>query len=65
MSPEYIFDNWTDEILGLMCQKLSERKEREVKALKGENPSTSGKVSDSQLFKQMGPKVKVVKKRNR
>ncbi len=58
ITPEYIFDNWTDEMLGLMCRKLCDRKEREAKAWKGE-----GKVSEDELFSKMRGMVKVVKKK--
>jgi len=33
-------NNWTDELLELMCDKLRERKEREVQAMKrGDEPT--------------------------
>jgi len=35
ITPDYIVDNWTDELLNLMVGKLSERKEREKKAIEG------------------------------
>lgn len=30
-TPDYIVNNWTDELLNLMIEKLVERKERETK----------------------------------
>ncbi len=35
ITPDYIVNNWTDELLNLMVEKLSERKEREKKAIEG------------------------------
>ena len=44
-----------------MCEKLAERKEREAKAWRGDR-SSKASIPDSELFKQMGGSVKVVKK---
>ena len=59
--PDYIVNNWTDELLDLMVEKLIERKQREVQAMK---PGDSGgyKVPDSALFARASNLVKVVKK---
>lgn len=58
ITPDYIVNNWTDELLTLMIEKLSERKKRETGAMKpGDN-----KVSDSDLFGMLGNKIKVVRK---
>lgn len=35
LDPVYIVNNWTDELLNLMVEKLSERKERELDAMNG------------------------------
>lgn len=40
ITPDYIINNWTDELLELMSDKLSERKEREQKALDGKPQTT-------------------------
>ena len=43
VTPDYIQEHWTDELLNLMIEKLNERH--------GEKPS-SPKVSDKTLFAQ-------------
>jgi len=58
--PDYIINNWTEEMLELMSDKLVERKERENQALRGS--SSSAKVSDATLFNQAGNLIKVVKR---
>ena len=67
LPPDYIVDNWTDELLVLMTDKLVERKAREAgKAEEVEagpnNLSGKNRVSDAELFRIMGKNVKVVKK---
>lgn len=56
LPPNYIVNNWTDELLDLMVGKLVERKKRLV-------PGDSGghKVSDSTLFARAGNFIKVIK----
>ena len=40
ITPDYIVNNWTDELLELMSEKLRDRKEREAKAMRtGEDPT--------------------------
>lgn len=56
LPPDYILANWTDEMLTLMIDKLFERKQREIVAIKGR--SSDRVVSDDQFFKQAGIKVK-------
>ena len=34
-SPDYIVNNWTDELFDLMCEKFIERKQRELAAING------------------------------
>ena len=46
LTPEYILNNWTDEELDLMLEKLTERKGREKRAMGGEEEE----VSDTQFF---------------
>ena len=59
ITPDYIVNNWTDELLSLMCEKLSERKERELEAIKGRKNKTTS-VDDLALKgKNL---IKVVKK---
>ncbi len=64
LDPVYIADNWTDEMLGLMVDKLAERKKRMAEALAPDGHVSSGgqKVSDSALFQQMSRQIKVIKK---
>jgi hypothetical protein len=49
-------DNWTDEMLDMMINKLIERKKRESDMISGHS---SNNISDEQFFKQAG--IKVVK----
>ena len=53
-TPDYIVNNWTDELLNLMIEKLVERKQKETQ------PRQSGKVSDKLLFAQAKNLIKVV-----
>ena len=55
ITPDYIVNNWTDELFTLMCEKLTERKKRELDAMQGKKSST---VSDKALLAKMGIKVK-------
>ena len=69
LPPDYIVDNWTDELLELMCEKLVKRKQRELDAIQGKKGTQGGPpikpgtkiVSDKELFATMGKKVKVSK----
>lgn len=58
LTPEYIFDNWTEEVFTLMVDKLVERKARERDSVK-KKPAVN--ASDEMLFAKMGSNVKVVK----
>lgn len=65
MTPDYIVNNWTDELLDLMTGKLVERKQRESQAMRP--TSLSGdvgghRVSVEQLAAVSGGMIKVVKK---
>jgi len=55
LPPDYIIDNWTDEKLDLMVEKLVERKRRELDAVRGYS-------TDAKLFANAGKLIKVVKK---
>jgi len=57
VTPDYIDNNWTNELLNLMIEKLEERKDKEKKAIDHED-----KVPDTDFFRQLGNKVKVIKK---
>ena len=63
VTPDYIVNNWTDELLNLMVEKLLERKKREVQAMN--DPSGAGhepEVSDEVFFARAKNLIKVVKK---
>lgn len=64
LSPDYILDNWTDELLDLMVKKLVERKRRERQTMRpiSSSSSSDNKVPDSMLFARAKNLVKVVKK---
>jgi len=61
VTPDYIGSHWTEELLRLMVDSLTARKNQ------GKTPPTAtgaGEdrvVSDSELFRTLGNKVKVVK----
>ncbi len=59
VTPDYIVSNWTDELFGLMVDKLVERKAKELKATQPQ-----GKQYDSfeSLVARSGNLIKVVKK---
>jgi len=58
VTPDYIVNNWTDELLGLMLEKLAERIKPKVPL----GDSGGHKVSDKMLFAHAGSLIKVVKK---
>ena len=55
ITPDYIVNNWTDELLNLMLEKMVERKERMSK------PNT---VSPESLASRSRGMIKVVKNGN-
>ena len=57
LDPVYIVNNWTNELLSLMIEKMIERKKRESDAIK--KPE---QVSDEMFFAQASNLIKVVKK---
>ena len=57
LSPDYIVNNWTDELFALMVDKLVERKA----GRESREPPGTQKVSPEELFRVMGKNVKVVK----
>jgi len=61
LPPDYIVNNWTDELLNLMINKLVERKQRLSPVTQGED---SGKVSDETLFACASNLIKVKKNGN-
>ena len=63
VTPDYIVTHWTEELLELMISKLTERKQREVEAVKSPKVPVSNDqvVSDTALFAQLGGKLKVNK----
>jgi hypothetical protein len=58
LTPEYIIDNWTDEEFTLMIAKLNERKKREIDAVQSRGSETDTMVSDVELFKELGNKIR-------
>ena len=61
LTPDYIFDNWTEEVFSLMVEKLVARKARES----GEKKHSGDvKVSEKTLFAQAGKNIKVVEKKH-
>jgi len=57
LSPDYIVNNWTDELLNLMVEKLAERKAHLTGA-------KSNKISDEELFAKASNIIKVEKRGN-
>ena len=55
LSPNYIVDNWTDELLALMTEKLTDRMAR----LTG---TKTREMKEAELFSKAGHLIKVVKK---
>jgi len=64
ITPDYIANNWTDELLDLMVEKLVERKKQENQATKGkpEYSQPDDVIRQFDNLRTMGSKVKVVKK---
>jgi len=62
LDPVYISEHWTDEMFGVMVEKLVERKQRINEAMSGKGHSGDRVVSDKALFQQLGNKLKVVKR---
>ena len=54
VTPDYIVNNWTDELFDLMVEKFIERKKREIKP--------SSEISDDAKLAMMGDGIKVIKK---
>ena len=61
VTPDYIVNNWTDELLNLMVEKMVERKKQALEARGSPLKPTDSVVSDKTLFAQLGKKIKVVK----
>lgn len=57
LPPDYINDNWTDELLQLMIEKFMERIETIQKELPSGLYEGVRTVSDIALFNQMGIKI--------
>ena len=57
ITPDYIFEKWTDEEFTLMCEKLSGRKERMAAAYRGEGKKKAT-TTDTDIFQRAGVKVK-------
>lgn len=63
ITPDYIMDNWTDELFDLMLEKLIERKQRESNAINTSGGKTleDRSLSAETLAAQSGGMIKVVK----
>ena len=59
--PDYIVNNWTDELFSLMVEKLVERKNRESSAIKESQPKDRS-VSAETLAATSRGMIKMVKK---
>jgi len=58
ITPDYIVNNWTDELLTLMIEKLVERKNPEPRESR---PERDGMVSDHLLFQKASNLIEVKK----
>lgn len=63
IDPVYITENWTEEMLGVMVDKLVERKQRELNTLAGKHQG-SEYVSPETLAQVSRGSIKVVKRGN-
>ena len=65
ITPDYIVNNWDEDLLNLMLEKLSQRKQKEQEAIQGRGRNL-GKtiVSDTELFTQLGQSIKIERKSN-
>jgi len=64
LDPGYIINNWTDELLALMCEKRAERIQRESDAIRGAGSGGGDapqEVSCEELFNTASSMIKVVK----
>lgn len=62
VTPDYIINNWTDELFDLMVEKLVERKERESNAIKKNQTPKGNFVSPETLAARSRGMIEVVKK---
>ena len=62
ITPDYIVNNWDEDLLNLMLEKLSRRKQKEQEAIQGRGRNL-GKtiVSDTELFAQLGGTIRMEK----
>jgi len=63
VTPDYIVNNWDEELLDLMVDRLNQRKQKEQEAMQGRSRNL-GKttVSDTELFSQLGGAIKMEKR---
>lgn len=61
VTPDYIVDNWPDDLFNLMVEKLAERRRRKVEAVP---PGDLGgyRAPDSVLFARAKNMIEVIKK---
>ena len=65
VTPDYIVNNWDEELLDLMVDRLNQRKQKEQGAMQGRSRNL-GKtmVLDTELFAQLGDAIRVEKKQD-
>ena len=56
VTPDYIVNNWTHELLDLMTTKMADRKER-IREASQRPHSDAREVSATEMFNQIGAKV--------
>jgi len=62
LPPDYIVNNWTDELLDLMVGKLIERKQRETEAMESQSQTPKDHLVPIETLSAMsGGLIKVVK----
>ena len=65
VTPDYIVNNWDEDLLDLMVDRLNQRKQREQEALQGRSKNLGRTmVSDTELFTQLGDAIRVEKKQD-
>lgn len=62
VTPDYIANNWSEELLDLMIEKLGKRYERMNEKHPPKKVDQDHWVSDDALFAELGRKIKVEKR---
>lgn len=61
ITPDYILNNWSDELFNLMLRKLNERKQRESESYDGSGEDKGEVVSEEVFLAKAGHMVKAMK----